>query len=484
MTTTRPRRAIILARISDARNGDDRGVTDQVADGRALAQRLGWGVGPEATHVIVENDTSAFKRRKVKLPDGRSELRTWRPEFRRALELLASGQADGLIAYDLDRACRDPRDLEDLIDVVESATSRLPVESVSGSLRLANDADVTMARVMVAVGNKSSRDTGRRVARARLRQASEGRYGGGSRPFGYEADGVRVRASEAAEIVKAADAILAGVSLRQVTLDLKRRGVPTVSGGQWQTKVLRTILLRPRNAGIASYRGEEVGPASWPAILREDVWRAARAILTDPSRRTTPGNTPRWLGSLLYRCGIEGCSSRLYVSTSGGRRLPAYKCREFDHLSRSAVKVDEVVERVIVARLSRPDAVDLLAEPPVDVDTAALRGEAIALRQARDNLAVEHVANRLSLSALRAGTDAAEARLSEIEAALAASIGTNPAAEMAGRPDAAELWAGYSLGRKRAILDTLMVVTIRAQRPGRQPDGSYFDPETVEITWR
>ncbi|AAT90095.1 hypothetical protein Lxx24810 [Leifsonia xyli subsp. xyli str. CTCB07] len=39
-----------------------------------------------------------------------------RPKFRTMLQLLANDGGDVLIAYDLDRAVRDPRDLEDLID--------------------------------------------------------------------------------------------------------------------------------------------------------------------------------------------------------------------------------------------------------------------------------------------------------------------------------------------------------------------------------
>jgi hypothetical protein len=59
-TPPKPQRAIILARISDARekgeerDPTDKGVKGQVADGRKLAKRLGWKVGPEASHVIVE----------------------------------------------------------------------------------------------------------------------------------------------------------------------------------------------------------------------------------------------------------------------------------------------------------------------------------------------------------------------------------------------------------------------------------------------
>ena len=222
-TTPKPKAAVLLARISDDRNGEERGVTDQVADGRKYARRLGWKIGPDATHVLVENDTSAFKRKRIRLPDGRVELRTVRPKFRKVLDLLASGQADGLIAVDLDRTARDPRDLEDLIDVVEAKAPHIPVESVSGSLKLANDADVTMARVLVAVANKSSRDTSRRVSRSRLRQASEGRFGGGARRYGHELDGT-IRSDEAEVLQKAAELVLSGVGLIGIVKDLNARG--------------------------------------------------------------------------------------------------------------------------------------------------------------------------------------------------------------------------------------------------------------------
>jgi hypothetical protein len=52
-----------------------------------------------------------------------------------------------LVALDLDRLARDPRDLEDLMDVVEASSPRIPVQSVTGPLRLDNNADVAMARV-------------------------------------------------------------------------------------------------------------------------------------------------------------------------------------------------------------------------------------------------------------------------------------------------------------------------------------------------
>jgi hypothetical protein len=52
-------KAIILARISADKDADAHGVDDQVNRCRVLAGQLGWTCGPDETHVVIENDTSA-----------------------------------------------------------------------------------------------------------------------------------------------------------------------------------------------------------------------------------------------------------------------------------------------------------------------------------------------------------------------------------------------------------------------------------------
>ena len=495
-----PRRALRLTRISDARDEDTKGVDAQGEDCDRLAARIGWTFGPAATHHIIENDTSAFRRKVITLPDGRRELRTVRPGFRQALAMLADGRADALVAYDLDRAFRDPRDLEDMIDVVESMNPRIPVESVTGSLRLANDADITMARVMVAVANKASRDTARRVARARLRQAENGEWGGGKRPFGFETDGVTIRAQEVAEIKRAADAILAGVSLRQVTASLRERGVPTVTGASWDTQTVRDILLRPRNAALMVYRADSTGrrhrpytdadiagPAPWPAILDSATWQAVRAVLTDPARTIGPGNTPRWLGSRIYQCGICDDGSTLVASgsTRHGKRYFRYACQNGYHLARAAELCDAYVAAAITARLEREDAAGILTRPgqPPD-DAMRLRQEISALRELLNEQARLHARGLIDGQQLAAGSAELRASLQTAESQLAAMEVTSPLAGIAGRPDAASIWEHLDLGRKRAILRTLATVTIHPVPKGRRRGGAYFDYSSLVINWR
>jgi site-specific DNA recombinase len=260
----KPTRAVLLVRISDDKAQDAKGVGRQEQDGRALGERLGWGIA----EVIVENDTSAYKRRKIKLPDGSSALRTVRPGFRSAIDKLASGERDGLLAYDLDRVARDPRDLEDLIDVVESRHPRIPVASVTGSLRLDDDGGVAMARVMVAIANKSSRDTARRVARKHEELAKEGKWnGGGFRGYGFSTEGHAILEEEADILREIGARILGdwdgwtakqraaidpevGESLNSIAADLERRKVPSATGVPWSGRSVGSVISKPSVAGL------------------------------------------------------------------------------------------------------------------------------------------------------------------------------------------------------------------------------------------
>jgi DNA invertase Pin-like site-specific DNA recombinase len=362
----RPTRAILLVRISDDKAGDAGGVGRQEVDGRSLADRLGWTIA----EVIVENDVSAYKRRRIRLPDGTTALRTVRPGFRSVLDKLASGERDGLLAYDLDRTARDPRDLEDLIDVVESKNPRIPVESVTGSLRLANDADVSMARIMVAIANKSSRDTARRVARKHEQLAAEGKPGGGGfRGYGFTAEGHAVVEDEAEILREIGARILGdwdgwtdeqrasidpevGESLHSIAADLEARGVPAATRVPWSGRSVGSVVSKASVAGLRSHKGEIVGPAIWEAIIDRERWEAIGLRLAQRAG-TTDLSLQRWLNGVL-RCSLCGH----LLSGSHGNGGPRYWCdRKGGGCGKIAVKasfVEDEVERQVLDLLARP----------------------------------------------------------------------------------------------------------------------------------
>ncbi|GAA2644664.1 recombinase family protein [Nonomuraea recticatena] len=142
----------------------EKGIARQKEDILAEAEKLGVEIG----FWYEENDVSAFKKKRIVLPNGRSVWRVIRPDFREMLADYEDGTIQGIIYYDLDRMTRQPRDLEDQIDLVEFY--KRPVETVTGQMDLRTSSGRAMARVMVAMANKASEDTSRRVARARLQR--------------------------------------------------------------------------------------------------------------------------------------------------------------------------------------------------------------------------------------------------------------------------------------------------------------------------
>jgi site-specific DNA recombinase len=493
-------------RLSDFRADDADSFGARETKLRAEAARLGWHV----RHVITENDVtadgrrkpaSAYKRQLVRRADGSPEMRfgrkvyrVLRPGWRSVLEDLGSGAATAVLAEDLDRVARDARDIEDLIDAVSACGGH--ARSLSGSLTLTaggRSDEIAMARVMTAMGAKSSADTARRVADGRERSALAGSYGGGRRPFGFTADpdapkGQRtliIVPSEAAVIRRAASAVLAETasdakSLAFLARELRAAGTPTVTGAAWTPETLKDILIKPAVAGIAvNTRTRTETAGAWDAILPREIWEACRAILTDPARRTnaTNANAPRWLGSGLYQCGV--CADGTSVTVHGGRgRSKAYVCHSTPHIRRNAAATDDYVAFMIIDRLSRPDAANLL-RPPVrpGIDTVALRAEQKRLEIAGTSQARMHALGEITDSEMRAGSRLRQARLAEIAGQLSAVTAPDPLAEFRGAPDAGAVWDALPLARKRGVLAVLARVTLlpAARR------GSGFDLASVRV---
>lgn len=466
--TDSPRAAAIYARISKDKTGAGLGVERQEADCRALAARLGWTV----VEVFADNDLSAYSG-KV------------RPRYRALLEAIRAGRVDAVLAWHTDRIHRSPVELEDYIRACNDGRD-VPTHTVqAGPLDLSTPSGRMIARTLGAVARYESEHRGKRVRAARLAAARAGvPHCGGPRPFGYERDGVTVRESEAAAVRSAVESVLAGASLRSVARELNTVGLhTTMKDRRWGHGAVREVLLRPRNAGLREHNGEVIGPADWPAIVPEEQWRAVVAILTDPARRTSPSDARvKWLGSGLYVC--AGCGRPSLRVSTAGRGIPCYRCPgekgTTGHVVRVAGPLDEYIEKVIVERLSRPDAVDLLTPTAPQVNLAALRATANAARTRLAEIAEMLGDGELTRAEAQIARTRANTRLERAEADVATATRSSPLVGLADAPDPAAVWAGCDIGRRRAVLDTLMTVTVL---PARRP-GPRFDPDTVEIHWK
>lgn len=321
----------------------------------------------------------------------------------------------------------------------------------AGPLDLATPSGRMVARMLGSAGRYEVEHMIERTPAAKLQAATAGRWKGGRRPFGYEADGVTIHEVEAAEIRKAADALLAGMSLHTIARDWNARGVATSTGGPWKPTEVRKMLSRPRNAGVMEHRGEVVGQAEWPAIVDESVWQAVRALLADESRRTTTGNVRRWLGSGLYLCGVCGKPLRATTAGMGGRgrgHVAAYRCEHGAHVVRRCKPLDDFVKGLVIERLSRPDAA-MLGRKATTVDTAALHAHRLAIQARLGELVDLFRAGRITGQQVERGSTTLRAKLEDLGRQLAAAVGSSALDGVAG-PDAADVWATLDLSRRRA----------------------------------
>jgi site-specific DNA recombinase len=453
-----PTRAVIYARQSLDRTGEGAAVDRQIEDCRRLAVARRWDV----IEVISDNDMSASTGKR-------------RPGYERLLDLMLTGQVDAVVVWAVDRLTRRLVDLEQVITVCESTGVRLA--TVTGDLDLTTDTGRMLARILASVARGEVERKGARQRRANEQRASIGHMGWTRRPFGYDrADGrIVVVKAEAGALQDAAQLVLDGSTLACAVRMLDDRGLTTTAGKPWNVTSLRRALLSPRYAGRVTYNGADVTEGSWPVLLDADTQQRLAEVLRDTRRRVQQGTEAKYLLSGLARCG--GCGAVMFATTavSRGARYFVYRCRGC-YLTRRLDQVDEVVQAVMIARLSRPDAASLLA-PSVDLD--ALRAEVTDLRDRRDALAALLADGVLSAAAVAEQAGRLTRRLAEIEGRITAALGDSPAAALVNADDVAAAWEGLGVRSRKTAIDTLMTVTILPAGKGQR-----FDPEHVRIDWR
>jgi site-specific DNA recombinase len=498
----------------------EKGITRQKEDILDLAAKL----GVEIVKWYPENDTTAFKKRRIRLPNGRSVWRVIRPEFREMLEDYEDGEIDGVIFYDIDRLARQPRDLEDLIDLVEYY--KRPVETVTGNIDLRTSNGRAMARVLVAMANKSSEDTSRRVARARLQQAREGNGGrakGGRRRFAYRADGSLV--PREAELVRsAARRFLSGASWSSLVWYFEGSGIPPVYARHWTYTTVKQILLSPATAGIAVYNGamrkenQEGRPrnpysdpegvalkdaagkyirGNWEPVLDEADWKA----VVDEWKRRNEGKTFSASGSRkhlltgLLRCGRirvdDSMCNRSMVGAirknQSGTVTVNYRCPGkvaggCGGTTRNGPRLDKLIEDLLFAHLqaNAPEAASLTA---ADDDSPEARDLAEVQRRLLE-LRTGYAQGTTTDETFFATTPLLEARQRKLKADLAKKARTRTGRMARSRPveEVRREWEAGNVAARRAILSRyLQAIVVRKSSvhgPGE------LDYSAIEPIWK
>jgi DNA invertase Pin-like site-specific DNA recombinase len=468
---------VIYCRASKDKTGAGLSVQGQETDCRAFADEHGLTV----REVFADNDISASGKKR-------------RPAYRDMLGYLAAHPGTVVVCWHTDRLHRHLAELEEYITLAE-AHSVITRAVRAGDLDLATPTGRMIARQLGVYARFELEHMSERRSAGKARAASAGRWKGGRRPFGYKADGITVKPAEAQAIGQAAEDVLAGVSLHAIARRWNADGIRTATGKTWHVPEVRRVLLRPRNAGLMEHRGQVVGRAEWPAIVPEDTWRAVVGVLTDSVRTTTTGPERVHLLSGIARCGV--CGRGLVVSRISGktrRPRPVYRCRPVDgqsvmtgHVNRDAGQLEHYITELALERLSRADLADSTTPPrSANGNAAELHAKMTSARQRLDHAAVMYAAGTIDAPQLTIITGKLNAEMELLGRQLADLARRDALAEFTGR-DPREVWDGLDLGRRRAVLQALMTITVNPAPKGRprgwQAGQPYFDEDSIAVEW-
>jgi site-specific DNA recombinase len=469
-------RCLIYVRISMDKAHDGHGVANQTAKLEHKARERGWTV----VHRLSDNDIGVTRKDPTK--PGK-----YRPGYEEAMRLVDARAVDAVLCFKWDRFIREPLDLEYLIPRFDKAGVRFA--EVDGNIDLGTDSGRLAARILIAVAKAEQERKAERQKLANEQAAINGkRFIGSPRPFGYLDDHVTAHPVEGPAVAEACAALLGGGSisgvLREWTkLELTppqqdRRGTT-----RWNRTSIRSILLNPRIAGLSVYRGEIVGQGNWEQLVSEETWRAVRGILEDPSRKPPRGVRTLLGGLALCPCDNVVAGMPSHTGHHIYRCAPATRNRAYpgSHVARQAVPVEEFITKLVVGRLSRVDAADLVAVPENGPDVVALREEAAAIRRNLEEMAGDRALGLITRPQMLAATGRANVRLEEIGAELEHAARENVLAPLVAAENAAAVWADLDISRQRAVIKTLMAITLHSPgRGARRP----FDPATVTVTWQ
>lgn len=355
MTTKSVKKAAIYARISKADSDVDK-VENQISELRKLAK----GAGYDVVAIFEDDDISAYKGINV------------RPGWARLLRAIEKQQFEVILATEMSRFTRGSG-AESEVFTATCVKAGVVIHTRSGGvLDPRSPSALAMVQIMDVL---SGLEVALKVERQKARNRADlaiGKPTKGLRPFGWEKDRITLRESEARHIREAyGDILERGESVWAIAQKWNKLGIKTESmvrprksridgvvkppPGIWTTTTVRSLLIRPRNAGILTAEGAEL-PTSLitPIVSRQDWESLCASIKGTPMPK---GAKPQYLlgGILECTCGQTMHASKSISGRKGKKHsYQIYRCRLYgfdksqSHVTCQLLIADDVVRTWIV----------------------------------------------------------------------------------------------------------------------------------------
>lgn len=404
----------LYLRLSVDRDGKD-ALERQERDLRAWAKREGLTV-----RRVWKDAVSGFKRGVI------------REDFDNAVKAVSSGEVGTLAVWKLDRLSRRGAGQVGLVlDEVEEVGGRLFF------LKDALDSTVTGHRMVILVVSEQARaesaNTSLRVRDKIAKDAARGVPKRGTRPFGWEPDGMTLRPSEADLIRDAVTDLLEGRrSMLKIASDWTeagaltdgmrrerkgRDGIKKQALPRWTATTVRQVLLRPRNAGLLVHEGVVMPESQIQPIISREQYDDLQARI---KVGTPVGARAQSLlgGIILCECGSAMHATVSYSQRKGGPRnvYRVYKCSQtlYDKTQRHASIQTAIPDQLLIMCIYRDLFVGEL-DAPTDADSPAAALQSLSARLIEITEDVAHVGAQLLDKDLSSIHAQARAKLKTLE---------------------------------------------------------------------
>ncbi|MEV4155464.1 recombinase family protein [Nocardia salmonicida] len=471
--------AVILARVSDDRDGASDSTSEQVDEA------IEWcgEHGVDVAEVLIEDDIGASRY-----------SRKERPKYERAKQLLSEKSAKRrmLITWESSRAQRRLDWYVDLRAIFEKSGALWMYQG--HVYDMANPDDRKRTAQDAIEDEYEVEKTRRRVKRDLRRVAADGRPHG-KIAYGYkiirdEKTGKSIGREifdEHADVVREiARRILGGDSVNSVAVWLNRSGIPAprpqrkkspddeVKPAPWRSNTLAKLIMSPTYAGLRVTHGQVTGPATWPPILTMDQHERLKAILTDSSRLSHRGTEPVWLltGS-SHHCGK--CGGDLTIR-KGRKAEGTYTCADKFCFAALAEPLERLVERAVLDRLESEDVIELMAAN--DSTAADAYADLRALETRLDSLVDQAADGSITPATLARLEGKLTPQIAAAKRRAQAALKSPLVADLAG-PHARAKWEMLPMVKRRQVVRALVEVRVFQGGKGTR----VLNPRRVHLQW-
>jgi hypothetical protein len=290
---------------------------------------------------------------------------------------------------------------------------------------------------------------------------------------------------EEAEIVRwIFESYLDGMTPYLIAVELNKRSLPTALGKLWERQSVLRVLDSHHVAGLRVFRGSEIGPGTWPAIIGAGMWREVQERRSYRSAVAKNAKGDEWFYLLRGLVWCRKCGKRMQGKRISGRRT--YVCFNGQNKDKTQ-RCYRTVGQATLDAFVKDAAIDVLEHLDVtgsesaavlsDADNEAIdadRAEIAELTEMWDN-------QELTTREYRRMRKVVDDRINRIQAKTVVRPAVEVLEGLVG-PDARKNWDAFEKAGNWERLNAVLRFLIAAVRISGAPvTGGSFDYGRIDI---